>query len=309
MPPRSVFITGATGCLGHYLTEQLLADDRYRLVLMVRDPDRFLIDLPPQPKVRLIHTQLENWPDFADEVRQADCLIHVATSWGGADKINHEIPYKMFEAAAQGRAGRIINFSTASILDENNRILEGARQFGTEYIKSKLKLYETVNRQPWAKKVTNVFPTLVTGGDRTHPASYITQVLPEIKKWIWLARFFTFDAGCHFIHAADAAAVVKYLLDNDRAGDHVLGNKYRTARELLRQAARYFNRRVYFQVPLPIGPLVGLAKFIGVTFLPWDLYCAQKHRHFKYRAVDPAAFDLPVRFPDLPSYLKDAGIV
>lgn len=308
MAPKSIFITGATGCLGHYLTELFLADDCYNLVLMVRDPDKFLIDLPPAPKVRLVHASLEDWPKFAEAIKKADYFIHAATSWGGADKINYEIPFQMFEAAAGGRVRRIINFSTASLLDENNRILEPARQFGTDYIKSKLKLHETVKKQPWADKVVTVFPTLIVGGDQTHPFSYITQVLPEIKKWIGLARFFSFDAGCHFIHAADAAAVVKYLLDNDQTGDFALGNKYQTAQELLRQAARYFGRRVYGQIPLPIGPLVGLARLIGVTFLPWDLYCARSHRHFRYRTVNPANFDLPVKFPDLASYLRDAGI-
>lgn len=294
---KNVFITGASGCVGHYLVDEFLADDRYRLILLVRNRDKLRRDIWENPKVTLVEAALEDFEKYAPFLKEVDYLIHAATSWGGSDEINRVIPFKIFQTAAAARCQKTIHFSTASILDENNLIFEGARQFGSEYIKSKLKLCEEIRKWPGRDRVITVFPTLVLGGDKTHPYSYISQALPEIKKWFWLLRFFSVDAGFHLIHAKDIAQMVKTLVENENEKkEFVFGYPYTTARDFIKKIAGVFNKKVYFQINLPAGPLVWLAKKFGATFLPWDIYCIRHHRHFRYQSTVPEDFSLKSRF-------------
>lgn len=300
---KSVFITGASGSVGHYLIDEFLAEEKYHLFLLLRDRKKMLINLENNPRVTIIEADIEDFPKYEAALAEVDYLIHTAVSWGGALDINCRLPLKIFETVLQNHGQKIIHFSTASILNENNQILEAARTFGSEYIKTKLKLYEESKKLPGAEKIITIFPTLVIGGDQNHPASYISEAIPQVKKWLWLLRFLTIDVGFHLIHAADIAQIVKFLIENEtEKKEFVLGNPYITAQKLIKELAEIFGRKVYFQINLPVKPAVKLAQLFGATFLPWDLYCARHHRHFKYQAVNPVDFGLKPKFPDLENF-------
>lgn len=294
---KSLLITGASGCVGHYLIDEFLADPKYNLVLLLRDRKKLRINLENNPRVTIIEADIEDFPRYEAALAEVDYLIHTAVSWGGAENINYQLPLKIFETAASARCSKIIHFSTASILDENNQILAAAREFGSEYIKSKLKLYEEAKKSPFAEKIITIFPTLVLGGDENHPYSYLSQILPEIKKWFWLIKFFSVDAGCHLIHGADIAQIVKFLIKNETSQkDFVLGEEYLTVRQFCRELAKVFKQKIYFQINLPVNFSFFLARLFGATFLPWDLYCAKFHRHFKYQSMNAQSFGLKTRF-------------
>ena len=55
--PKKVFITGASGCVGHYLIEELLAKTDYELYLLVRDRRKLQINLSDRPNVHVIEIQ------------------------------------------------------------------------------------------------------------------------------------------------------------------------------------------------------------------------------------------------------------
>jgi len=296
---KKIFLTGASGCVGHYLIDEFLADEKYHLILLVRDSRKLRRDILESSKVTLVEAALEDFSKYAPFLKEVDFIIHVATSWGGSFEVNYDLPLKIFEEALGYKCQKVIHFSTASILDEKNQILAPGRQHGSEYIKSKLKLYEAFQNSPRRRQIITIFPTLVLGGDSRHPYSYISQALPVLKKWFWWLRFFKIDAGFHLIHAVDVAGLVKYFIENEMdQQDYVLGYSYLTADQLLKQLAEIFRKKIYFQISLPVNFLIKLAQLFGATFLPWDLYCARHHRHFRYQVVGPADFGLPRRFKD-----------
>ena len=49
---EKVFITGGSGCVGHYVIDQLLENPKLELHLMVRDPERLQFDYKSQPRVK-----------------------------------------------------------------------------------------------------------------------------------------------------------------------------------------------------------------------------------------------------------------
>ena len=53
LPPQRIFITGASGCIGHYVLESLIDQSEHELFLLLRDPNKLQIDI-----TRHIHNAL-----------------------------------------------------------------------------------------------------------------------------------------------------------------------------------------------------------------------------------------------------------
>ena len=49
-----IFITGITGCVGHYIFDLLVKNPDYELYLLVRDPARMMRDLSAFSNVMLV---------------------------------------------------------------------------------------------------------------------------------------------------------------------------------------------------------------------------------------------------------------
>ncbi len=65
---KRVFITGASGCVGHYLTETLLLNTDYELFLLVRDRQKLTIDVSRRPGVEVIEADMAEIDRFHDLV-------------------------------------------------------------------------------------------------------------------------------------------------------------------------------------------------------------------------------------------------
>ena len=61
--PKKVFITGASGCVGNYLIEMLLAKTDYELYLLVRDRNK----LVAAAAVRLLNATARFGPEIAQD--------------------------------------------------------------------------------------------------------------------------------------------------------------------------------------------------------------------------------------------------
>jgi nucleoside-diphosphate-sugar epimerase len=157
---------------------------------------------------------------------------------------------------------------------------------------------------PIQPKVVTFFPTWILGGDATHPYSHATQGILDMRRWLWLIRFFTVDARFHFIHARDIAAMTKYALENktDR-NDYVLGNPPLSASEFLKSACQFFGKKVYFQIPISLPLVKFLALITGRKLHPWDLYCFDR-RYFVYQTVNPKSFGLTSELESVNAILR-----
>ena len=294
---KRIFITGASGCIGHYIAETLINYTDYELYFLVRNPDKLLFNYNSRPGIHLIEEDLKNINQLSDFLKTVNIAILAATSWGGdveSYEINVSSMIDLINLLDSEVCQQIIYFSTASILDKNNKPLPEARTLGTNYIRTKYQCYTQLQKLPVYEKIVTVFPTLVFGGEHNKPYSHLSGGINDVTKWIGLIRFFKIDGSFHYIHAKDIAQVIKYLIENPSLAitnkDIVLGNKKTTVNEAVETICKYFNKRIYFLIPLSITLANMFIKIFQLRMEAWD-YFSMNYRHFTYKkTIVPSSF-------------------
>lgn len=291
---KKIFITGANGCIGHYVLDAVKNNKEYLLYLLVRDPDKLKFDHKKFSNINIIQDDISNIENYRDILKEMDYLVHIAAGWGGKEAfdVNYKYTLKLFDLLDPIKCSKVIYFSTASILDKNNTLLAEAGTIGTDYVKSKYQCYNSLKALKISEKIVTVFPTLVFGGDKNHPYSHLAAGVNTAKKWIGIARFLTFDAGFHYIHAQDIGLIVRYLIENKTEGlNFVLGNKYISLGEFIKRTALFFGKKVYFQVNIPPVFFKFMAFILRKKPSSWDLFCLE-NRHFSYNTINTSTFKI-----------------
>ncbi len=309
-------MTGASGCIGHYILELLLQVERYEIYLLLRHPEKLRLSVVDHPRVHILQGGLADIDRYADLVPTMQMAILTAAAWGGDEdyvlgtNVHHNL--RLMSMLDPDRCQQVIYFSTASILAQNCQPLPEAGTLGTDYIRSKYECHQRLPELAIYPKITTVFPTLVFGGDKDKPYSFISAGLKDVTRWVGLVRFFQADAGFHFAHAQDIATVVNYLLEHpSEAGyrEFVLGNPPLSVNQAVEQISDYFSQRIWFRVPLSLGLANLLIKVFRVQMAPWDYFCLQ-YRHFVYQgAISPATFGMAPYCATLDDLLRCHGIV
>ncbi|MFH1576887.1 MAG: NAD(P)-dependent oxidoreductase [Candidatus Margulisiibacteriota bacterium] len=303
----NVFITGITGCVGHYVFDLLVKNPEYELYLLVRDPQRLKRDLSKYPNVKIIQDDLSNIKKHEELLKQMDCVMHAAAGWGNSET-NYDYTLDLLESLNPDRIKKIIYFSTASILDSNNRPMQQAEQFGTCYIESKYRMFKKLPELPVYNKIITLFPTWVLGGDADHPYSHAMEGIVGAGKWLWLLRFFSFELSFHFIHAADIALIVDYLLGNDGAKkEYVLGNALISADELINEICAYHHKKIYFRLRISAEFVKAAAALSRKNLNEWDRYCLDKKK-FQHQVVSAESFGLASQNKTIPNILKNLAL-
>jgi nucleoside-diphosphate-sugar epimerase len=221
------------------------------------------------------------------------------------------------------RLKQVIYFSTASILDRQLRLLPEAAAYGTEYIQTKARCLQDLERHPLATRIVAVFPTLVFGGQvgpgDPHPTSYLTAGVGEAIGWLWLAKWLRAEASFHFIHAADIATVCAHLATtphraNPEPGQGavrrlVLGQAPITVNQAVAKLVRW---RRGWRPPVGVdlrGWLIdGLVRLLRIQMNDWDRFSIRQ-RHFVHEPVSPPErFGLTSYAPTLEAVLETAGV-
>ncbi|ASC70918.1 hypothetical protein XM38_018660 [Halomicronema hongdechloris C2206] len=308
-------ITGASGCIGHYIVEALLNDTPHELFLLVRQPQKLQFNLEAYPRAHILQGSLTNITAFAELLATLDGAILVATAWGGNQDlydINVRRNLQLMNLLDPDRCKQVIYFSTASILDHQQRPLPAAETLGTGYIRTKYQCHQRLRELAIYPRITTLFPTLVFGGDKDKPYSHISAGLADVIKWMGLIRFFKADGSFHFIHARDIALVVRHLIDHSTPADppkqYVLGNACLTANQAIEAACDYLGQRLYLRVPLSLWLADVFIRLFRVRMAAWDRFCLH-YRHFSYEhAVNPASFGLEPYCPSFEELLRVSGI-
>ena len=209
-----ILVTGASGCVGQYVSRWLLEHSESELLLWLRDPAKLTAVPADHPRIKLLIGDLRDSQRFETELSTVNRVIHTATAWGDPERawqVNVVAVKELLKRLNPEVLEQVIYFSTASILDRHLRPLPEALAYGTEYIQTKARCLNDLEEHPMAKRIIAVFPTLVFGGrvDGTSPfpTSYLTEGLTEASRWLWLARWLRADASFHFIHAEDIARI------------------------------------------------------------------------------------------------------
>ncbi|MDI6871751.1 MAG: NAD(P)-dependent oxidoreductase [Bacillota bacterium] len=302
----SVLITGASGCVGHYVVDEFAAAG-YEAYLLVRNPAKLRFDPATRPNVTVVRGDLTELSAHAALLSQMDYCVHTAAAWGGpaAWEVNVRRTHELFTLLNPERVRRIVYFSTASILGRGNRLLHEVDRYGTDYIRSKYRAYVELPQSPNYERIVTVFPTLVFGGDRGHPTSHLSSGLPLLKRWAWLLGRLDTDAWFHFIHARDIARLVRHLVEAEQVEkDNVLGNEPLSFGEFTRRVAAYFGHRIGWQLHLSPQAMYRFARLMGARMSPWDRFCIE-YGDFRYRTVNCPAVGLPGDLSTLEGILAD----
>jgi nucleoside-diphosphate-sugar epimerase len=329
--PQRILITGASGCVGQYVSALLLRETDAELLLLLRDPSKLTAVPAADPRITLLVADLRQLgsPEVSAvnaAIGTATRVIHTATAWGDperAQRVNVDAVKTLLALIDHERIEQVIYFSTASVLDRRLQLLPEAAQVGTEYIQTKAQCLQQLEQHPLAARIVAVFPTLVFGGrvdgGGPFPTSYLTAGLAEAARWLWLARWLRADASFHFIHAADIARVCLVLATaphqpNPEPGQGalrrlVLGQPPVSVNGTVRSLCRW--RGVWWP-PLGLdlrGWLVeGLIRLLRIEVNAWDRFSIRQ-RHFVHEPVSPPErFGASSHAPTLEAVFADAGL-
>ena len=319
MTPKRILVTGASGCIGHYISESLIQETEHELYLLVRNPDKLRVDYNARPGVHLLQGDMRHIERFSSLLKTIDQAVLAATAWGGEQEafdVNVQKTLQLMSLLNLDVCEQVIYFSTASILDSNNQLLKKAGELGTDYIRSKYNCLSRLAKMAIAPRVTTLFPTLVLGGDANKPYSHLSSGLPDVVNKIDWIRWFKADGSFHFIHGRDIATVVRYLIDNPLGSQDsvfssrqiVLGNERITVNQAVEEVCAYLNKKIHFRVTLSPWLADILIALFNIQMAPWDRFCLS-YRHFSYEnAVNPSTVGLPTYCATFTDVLKTSGI-
>lgn len=314
-PTMRILVTGASGCVGHYVSETLMQHSDHELFLLVRDPAKLNIDYQGIDRVHVVTGDMLAIADLADLLKTIEVAVLTAAGWGGENAylVNHTKTHQLLSLLDPQVCQQVIYFATESILNSHNELLPEAGKIGTDYIKSKHRCYSTLGELAIADRITTVFPTLVLGGDDRKPYSFLSADLPKVMQYAWLLRWIKADGSFHFIHGQDIATVVHYLIDHPEVADRferklVLGNELVMVKTGIQEICRYLGKPVIWQVPLPTALIDPIIKIFRIEMTDWDYFCL-KNRHFRHDPiVNPRTFGLPSYAGNLGDILRTRGI-
>jgi len=315
MTAKKIFITGASGCIGHYITEKLIQETQHELYLLVRNPDKLGFDYKARPGINILQADLRDIDKYNELLKTIDVAILTATAWGGWQDvydINIVKTIELIKSLSPEVCQQVIYFSTASILDHNNQLLKEAGEIGTDYIRTKYECMVQLSQLTNIPPITAVFPTLVIGGAENKPYSHLTSGLPFVVKLIDLARWFKADGSFHFIHGMDIAQVVSYLVEHPSVSNElrkfVLGAPAITVNEAVEQTCAYLGKKIYYRVELNLSWANFFIWLFRVQMAEWDRFCLN-YRHFTYQnPVNPKTIELPMYCETMTDVLRVIGI-
>ena len=316
-------MTGASGCIGHYMAEALIQETDHDLFMLVRNPKKLGFDYEARPGITILQADLRQIAQFGDLLKTMDVAILAATAWGGQQEsfdINVVKTLRLMELLDPIVCEQVIYFSTASVLDRNNKPLKEAAQLGTDYIRSKSDCLGRLSKLAIAPKITTLFPTLVLGGEANKPYSHVSSGIADVVKWVDVIRWLKADGSFHFIHARDIAQVVRYLIDHPpnpnireeidaiASNQLVLGNQLTTVNQAVEEVCAYLGKTIYFRVPLSLWLANLFIVLFRIQMAAWDRF-SLNYRHFSYQnPVNPETLGLPAYCPTFTDILKISGI-
>ncbi len=319
MKNEIILITGASGCVGQYITSWLIENSNSELLLWVRDPKKITAINLENPRIKVLVGDLREPNKFKKELSEVNRVIHTATAWGDpkrAKEVNIVAVKNLLNLLNPSNIKQIIYFSTASILDRNLNLLREAFTYGTEYIQTKAQCLTELEDHELSEKIIAVFPTLVFGGrldgNSKFPTSYLTEGLRDAFNWIWLARWIKLFSRFHFIHAADIAFICGHLATSDfehanpysksKLKKLVLGQPYISIDRAIQTILKWKGMRKVPQIPLWTWFIELLIILLPIQITNWDRF-SLRQRHFVHEPVTS-----PETFGGI-SYAKDLGQV
>ncbi|MFY7805007.1 MAG: NAD-dependent epimerase/dehydratase family protein [Limnoraphis robusta] len=309
---KRILITGASGCIGHYIAEILIQQTDYELYFLVRNPDKLGFDYTARSGIFILKADLRDLEQYSELLPTINIAILAATSWGGIEEVfevNVNSTLRLIQSLNPEVCEQILYFSTASVLGRDNQMLKEAGEIGTDYVRSKYEcLHQLLSLKQTLPPLRILFPTFVFGGDTNKPYSHLSSGLPDVIKWLDLIRWLKADGGFHFIHAEDIAKVVYYFVNHPPTSSEteqiILGNPAISVNETVEEICRFYHKKIYFRINLSPVLTNIIIKVFKIQMADWDRFCLN-YRYFTYQnPVNPSVFNVQPSYPTLTDVLK-----
>jgi nucleoside-diphosphate-sugar epimerase len=313
---KRVLLTGATGCVGRYLLNELLTETAHEVVIVAREPARLPDLRAASDRVKVVQADVANVAAYKGRLGPIDSAILVAASWGGpeTEAVNLTANLALTDHLAANGGSRVYYFATSSVLDHEHRLLKAAHELGSPYVRSKYRLVEEIEKRAGAIDVVGLFPTIVVGGGADGlPRSHFANLMYQMKPYFRLACSLSAEGKLHHAHGRDIASVARLLLDSERADAGrgarvVIGNPAVTVDQMIDGLRAFFGYRFLPRVKLRDGLAEFFIKAFRIQLSAWDRYCME-HRDMSLRdPTSPATFGMPVFAPDIGTQLAAIGI-
>jgi nucleoside-diphosphate-sugar epimerase len=303
-----IFITGATGCVGQYVIDELASRSDLELHALVRPGA--VLRTPANARSQIVQHvgSLESIRDQAAVIGQCEALVHIAAAWEDgplAQTINVDRTLDLVGCCDPLRCRRLIVVSTASVLGPSNQLLDAAQLQGTAYVRSKHLAYRRLVASGLGDRLVVLFPTLVFGGDGTHRLSHIVRELAGAQRYLWLAKYFSAPGSFHFIHARDVAVMVGRIIDDAPVSRHlVCGQPAVSFRDALSAICGALGWRYRGAIALTPGRVLAACRMLGIRLSAWDRHSIS-HPHFTYDVTRPDDLGATSAYPTLAHVLAD----
>jgi nucleoside-diphosphate-sugar epimerase len=316
---QRIFITGGSGCVGHYLVESLLKETDWEIYLLLRNPAKLKVSPreSDRPRLNILTGSMQDIGKYQELLGTMHMAVSTAACWGGTEEVystNVDKTLELFSYLNPDLCDRAIYFSTASILDAQNQLLSQAETIGPDYIRSKYICLQKLESSTIRDRLITVFPTLVFGGDQNYPKSHLSAGLAEVAAKVGLIRWLKADASLHFIHAQDIAQIVTHLLTKPLVKSNVeaeifpqrlvLGMERLTANQAIAETCAFYNKPIGWQLELNLTWIEILIKLFNIKVGAWDYFCIQQ-RHFTYEVTRPETFGLKSVYPRITNLLEE----
>tara|TARA_Y200000002_G_scaffold373890_1_gene373743 strand:+ start:5 stop:955 length:951 start_codon:yes stop_codon:yes gene_type:complete len=308
MKTKHVFITGASGCVGHYLIQECLNLPNLHVHVLVRYPEKLKFSDEDFKRITVHIGDFKQIEKFESVVKKMNFLIHGVTEWWGEEQthlVNVTKTREFFMMIDPAICEQIVYFSTASVLGKGNKVVKEAKLFGSSYIRSKYNAYHMIQEIPIKDKITVMFPTMVFGGNNLFPKSHITKGVSQAFSYLKYLRFIHVDGAFHFIHSADIAKMsVYFMLNPKKYREYVLGNFSVSVKDALKVLYTQFNMKPLFRIHVKKWFLNVLTVVFRIKVGPWEKYCMD-NSYMIFDAVNPKTFGLKGEFETLDSLIED----
>ncbi len=276
----NVFVTGATGFIGHRLCHWLV-ERGYQVVATCRDNQR--LDQLKAPNIHPVHCDILDREALRDGLRDCQCCVHLAAlakSWSadpqGFQRVNVEGTRNVLATAQERNLNRVIFTSTASVFgpakpEAPRRESDPfAQQLDTAYERSKLACQPIVDDfRARGLDIITLYPTRVFGPGQLSQSNVLTEIFKKYAAGTW--RWIPGDGKSfgNFVFIEDVLSAIQMSLNyQGKATRFLIGGENLTFDQLfqeLQKAVGHPTRMVH--VPPSILMLIAwISKLNPVLF-------------------------------------------
>ena len=256
----TLFITGATGFIGHHLLSSIEPNNYKRIFCLSRTEKKNIAPLPSSDKIIRLYGDILNPETYSDKLSQSDIVIHLAAITGKAK------PDDYFKVNTKG---------TKILVDQCKKL--GVKKF--LYVSSIAANFKNRDNYPYAKSKMDAEQIVKANGipfTILRPTIVIGNSSPILASFIKLAKYpisIIFGDGTAIIqpiHVEDLIACILYIIRNNmfhRQMYELGGPEKISIQDFIKRLREINKGKPLKAMHIPIGPVAWVLELFEKRFI------------------------------------------